>query len=318
MQKYNYLAYYIGLTIEKNKRNIRKLTFLLCLYLFFLVGCTSSPHPDVPVIAFLQGHGEHSETELSHLLDTLSWHFNIDMGTLDDRTDILDPYDVLIISDPRESFNEKEKYIIDQYLMKGRKIIWILDGCRIDTDQLLQTGETVATPIDLNLNDLFFSQGFRINPDLLCQKPDEATLHHFPLSPYLIKYPHTSLQIKGFFFSSITPVGKTDQRSYEVLLKTEEKVQRKDLPFHIDLKTYSDTTHTHNQSQITGIHLRGNFASHYQYRIPPKGIEEKATPLKQSEQGEVIVIACGSFLDPDGDDSNGLYLLQLLQQLTKK
>lgn len=80
----------------------------------------------------------------------------------------LKKYDLAIISKPTEKFTDEEKEVLDQFIMNGGKTIWLIDQVAADMDSLYNDmGATLAYPRDLNLNDMFFKYGFRINPDLI-------------------------------------------------------------------------------------------------------------------------------------------------------
>ena len=75
--------------------------------------------------------------------------------------------DLAIITKPTEKFTEQEKFTLDQYVTNGGKTLWMLDNVQADQDSLLATGKMLAYPRDLNLTDLLFSYGVRINATLI-------------------------------------------------------------------------------------------------------------------------------------------------------
>ncbi|EAQ40979.1 gliding motility-associated ABC transporter substrate-binding protein GldG [Polaribacter sp. MED152] len=83
--------------------------------------------------------------------------------TLKDLTSV----DLAIITKPTEKFTEQEKFTLDQYITNGGKTLWMLDNVQADQDSLLATGKMLAYPRDLNLTDLLFSYGVRINATLI-------------------------------------------------------------------------------------------------------------------------------------------------------
>lgn len=83
--------------------------------------------------------------------------------TLQDLTSI----DLAIITKPTQKFTDAEKFTIDQYITNGGKTLWMLDNVQADQDSLLATGKMLAYPRDLNLTDLLFSYGVRINTKLV-------------------------------------------------------------------------------------------------------------------------------------------------------
>ena len=108
--------------------------------------------------------------------------------------------DILIVADPQQPFEEKEKFAIDQYIMKGGKVMWLIDPVQVSLDSLSNGFLTFAFPRDLNLNDQLFRYGVRLNHELLqdveCARiqvntappgnPPQFTFHPWYYSPLLV------------------------------------------------------------------------------------------------------------------------------------
>lgn len=126
-------------------------------------------------VAIIKGNGELSEIHIGKLLRQIKESYYIGPFTLDSvakdpngTLDALEKYDLAIISKPTEKFSDEEKQVLDQFIMNGGKTLWLVDQVAADMDSLYnQAGATLAYPRDLNLNDMFFKYGFRINPDLV-------------------------------------------------------------------------------------------------------------------------------------------------------
>jgi ABC-2 type transport system permease protein len=118
-------------------------------------------------IAFLQGHGELDEDHLLDFNQSLSENYEISRINADKLFSSSDSIKALIVAAPQEKFPEKDKYILDQYLMKGGRIMWLVDPVNVSLDSLSSGMSTLAFPKDLNLNDLFFQYGVRLNTDLI-------------------------------------------------------------------------------------------------------------------------------------------------------
>lgn len=126
-------------------------------------------------VAILKGNGELDDVFLADFITSLRDYYNIAPFTLDsvagtpDKTlEALNRFDALVIAKPTEPFSEPEKLVLDQYMVGGGKTLWLVDAVGIDLDSLLnQEGEAIALPRDLNLNDLFFRYGVRLNPNLV-------------------------------------------------------------------------------------------------------------------------------------------------------
>jgi len=126
-------------------------------------------------IAVLKGNGELDDIYIADYLTTIKDYYNIGAITLDSVEtnpqkvlDQLKGYDLALIAKPTQTFTDKEKYVLDQYIINGGKSIWLIDQVVIELESLFNAkGGTMAFPRDLNLNDFFFKYGVRINPVLV-------------------------------------------------------------------------------------------------------------------------------------------------------
>ena len=126
-------------------------------------------------IAVLKGNGELPDIQLAKFLLQVRESYHIGPFTLDSvasnplgSLDALQKFDLALIAKPTEAFSDAEKQVIDQYIIQGGKTIWLIDQVTMEMDSLYtDSGSNLAFPRDLNLNDMFFKYGFRINPDLV-------------------------------------------------------------------------------------------------------------------------------------------------------
>jgi len=126
-------------------------------------------------VAIIKGNGELKERHIANMLKQIHESYLIGPFTLDSVAKNpngtlreLKKYDLAIISKPTEKFSDEEKEVLDQFIMNGGKTLWLIDQVAADMDSLYNDmGATLAYPRDLNLNDMFFKYGFRINPDLI-------------------------------------------------------------------------------------------------------------------------------------------------------
>ena len=122
-----------------------------------------------PRIGFLKGHGELNEVEVADIQTTLQGlKYEVKDIRLQDNFYIPDRFDVVVIAKPRLAFDEKDKYKIDQYIMNGGRVLWLLDGTNAAMDSLRfsPVGQTVLAN-ELNLEDQLFKYGVRVNNDVL-------------------------------------------------------------------------------------------------------------------------------------------------------
>lgn len=124
--------------------------------------------PREPVIAYATGNGEPTDGRVADMVETLSKEYRFFTFDLNKQPVLPDNnLDVLLIVKPTEQFTEEEKLKIDQYVMHGGKLLCFIDNLYAEQDSLAFKPETIAFDRNLNLTDLFFRYGLRINTDLV-------------------------------------------------------------------------------------------------------------------------------------------------------
>ena len=118
-------------------------------------------------IAFLEGHGELDEADVYDVSRQLSRYLDVDRGALTDDVKALRPYKVVIVAAPQEPLSERDKYILDQYVMHGGRVLWAIDGVRLSEDMLSSEGLTPVIPLELKLTEMLFRYGVRVNATLV-------------------------------------------------------------------------------------------------------------------------------------------------------
>jgi ABC-2 type transport system permease protein len=118
-------------------------------------------------IAFIEGHGEYNEYQVGDITRELGWYFQVDRGSINGKPGILDRYKAVVIAGPSLAFNEQDKFVLDQYLMQGGRLLWFVDMVNASLDSIREGGSTVALIRMLNIEDLLFRYGARINPVLI-------------------------------------------------------------------------------------------------------------------------------------------------------
>ena len=134
-----------------------------------------------PNIAFIEGHGELNEQEVHDIAQTLAQNYNVVRLEIDGKIDALmhrtqdeerevkafPSYDAIIIAKPTQPFDERDKFLIDQYIMHGGKVLWMVEPVYATMDSLQSQESTIGIEQDLNLDDMLFKYGVRLNRDLL-------------------------------------------------------------------------------------------------------------------------------------------------------
>ena len=117
-------------------------------------------------VAFLEGHGELDAYQVGDITKDLANFYQVDRGVIGGRYGSLDGYRAVIIAKPVKPFPETDKFVIDQYIMHGGKVLWLLDPVQVSMDSLFM-GTTIAIYRPLNLEDQLFRYGVRLNPHLV-------------------------------------------------------------------------------------------------------------------------------------------------------
>jgi len=123
--------------------------------------------PDKPRIAYVMGNGEPLGITTYDALSTLSRLYHVDTIDINNGAAIPDAYSAIIVNKPSLPFDDKQKFKLDQYVMYGGHVLWMVDAVNVPMDSLQKQGFVLAMNYDLNLDDMLFRYGVRINPDLV-------------------------------------------------------------------------------------------------------------------------------------------------------
>ncbi|MBO4986435.1 MAG: gliding motility-associated ABC transporter substrate-binding protein GldG [Paludibacteraceae bacterium] len=298
-----------GLSGEENlNHSIENLEFA------FVEAIHSLARESVEKIAFLEGHGELSEAEVFDLSQALSHYYQIDRGTLGNETGVLDDYRAVIIADPQLPFSEKDKYILDQYLMQGGRILWVVNGVRFSEQTLSENGMTPVIPLELNISDMLFRYGMRINPtlvqDLQClpmpvdvsDNPQQPNWQPMPwtYAPLLLTsqaspITRNIMQVSATMASCIDFVGGEDGLQKTTLLATSSNSKLTGTPATVDLSLFNGTESEFQYAFVpVAASIEGVFPSLYAHLLPPEDLQLHAPLRKTSEPTKQIVVAAGS------------------------
>ncbi|MFV0471997.1 MAG: gliding motility-associated ABC transporter substrate-binding protein GldG [Paludibacteraceae bacterium] len=272
-------------------------------------------------IAFIEGHGELDEIYTYDISKTLSKYFQIDRGIIENDISVLDSYRAIIIAKPLTAFSEKDKFVIDQYIMRGGRVLWLVDGVRISQESFSTQGRSPAIGLDLNLSDMFFKYGVRINPVLL---EDVQSVHvpvnvasggeqpHFEsmpwtLAPLLLTSNEHAItrnipQVKASFCSMIDMVGDMKNLQKTLLIATSTNTHILQTPVDVslsDIRDLKDNNYFSKAYVPVGVVLEGVFLSNFENRMPPPDIVNPPTIKRESEPTRQIFVACGNIIKND-------------------
>ncbi len=259
-------------------------------------------------IALLKGHGGPKEKQLHGFRQAMKEHYDLHEVSLAEQ-EALAGYQALFVIKPQLVFSEPEKYVLDQYIMQGGKVLFFLDRLRIDMDSL-RSGQAFALPLDLNLDDQLFKYGIRIKQDLvqdlhagvypiivgkLGNQPQLQFLP-WPFFPILSNF-SSHLITKNLnpiytqFVNSLDTV-KVDGIIKTPLVLTSQYSRSVGMPVYLDLESLRKAPETslYNQGPISVMYLlEGQFNSLYKNRLPPIGFDP--TQFKPISNPTKILVA---------------------------
>jgi ABC-2 type transport system permease protein len=312
----NLLKNSVGLSAEENLNNtVQNIEY------DFIKNIYNLTNKKIDKIAFLEGHGELNELQTGDITRQLANYFQVDRGRINDNPNILDPYKAIIIAKPTQPFSEKDKLVLDQYIMNGGKVIWFVDGVNANIDSLAN-GTTFGLINSINLDDQLFTYGVRVNPDLVLDiqcnvLPVQSGMNgnqprwvpapwlYYPLISPLVQHPITRDLNLIFtrFVSTIDTIGNNSKLRKTVLLKTSDYSRTVKAPLFISLAEVKQNPKKEdfNKSNLPlAILLEGQFRSVFRNRnasdiIP--GWNRKM--MTQSVPNKMIVVADGDIIAND-------------------
>ncbi|MEN2416457.1 gliding motility-associated ABC transporter substrate-binding protein GldG [Flavobacterium mesophilum] len=270
-------------------------------------------------VAYIKGNGELNEVHVANMLRQIKESYYIGPFTLDSvakdpngTLNALKKYDLAIISKPTEAFSDEEKEVLDQFVMNGGKTIWLIDQVAADMDSLYnQAGATLAYPRDLNLNDMFFKYGIRINPDLVKDEIGSplklATGEQGSATQYQeFKWKFAPIVVPGIQHPIVKNLGgiKFDFANQidtlkngikkTVLLQSSPYSKKIGTPTEINLNIVTEKTspqdYVNKGNLPMAVLLEGSFHSAFQNRVLPF---KESSFLAQGKPNKMIVIADG-------------------------
>jgi ABC-2 type transport system permease protein len=298
-----------------------------------------------PKIAFLEGHGELSKHETADAYLGLSEYYSIERIRLDEKlnslserlqidsltTSIVNKYEAIIVAKPDSAFGEKDKFIIDQFIMRGGKVLWLIDPVYASMDSLQKNTEAIGLNRDLGLTDMFFKYGFRVNSNLVMDlnalpipvkvgdvggqpKFEFFPWYYFPILTPLSDDPIVKNlnAIKTEFISSIDFVESSPEITKEVLLTTSRYSRTVNAPVYITLEFIGqkpDERLYRKEFVPVAAKIEGAFESLFNNRIPPEIANSSEIDFQPvSKETKMIVIADGDIIRNQMQLSGGNYL----------
>lgn len=277
---------------------------------------------DRPRVALLEGHGELPRPKSASLEYELSKNyaverFNLREFVVDSTTQQLslvqqqlrlNTFQLVVINKPTQPFSDLDKWLLDQYVMSGGKVIWAVDAVHAEIDSLSRAPEFLAYPQwdALRLSDQLFGYGVRLNTSLVQDLVaggvnDRRAVHrwvYFPLLMAQTKHPSSKdlNAVRVEFGTSLDTVAVPGVKK-TVLLQSSPYAKRQATPSVVSLRTlYEEPAEATFQDRLLpmAVLLEGKFPSVFKNRIAPKNEAGKLIPLlSESKPTQMVVVADG-------------------------
>ena len=283
-------------------------------------------------IAILRSNGTLEDVYLYDFLKTAREYYFIAPFTLDsvatnaEKTlKDLEKFDLLLVAKPTSPFSDEQKQVIDQYIMNGGRVLWLIDQVNVSLEDMYKTGGvTMAMPLDLNLTDMFFQYGFRLNytlindlyfSEIVVATGDGSQSRYMNIpwvynpmvlssNNHLINSNLDAIRlqfangidtlkngVKKTVLLSSSPFSKADGTPREINLRIDPKAMNKEL---------------YKKGNIPlAVLLEGEFKSMYKDRVRPLELKENAT---LSRPTKMIVVSDGDIIKNDFDSQHKMPL----------
>ncbi|SDK41704.1 gliding-associated putative ABC transporter substrate-binding component GldG [Pedobacter sp. ok626] len=278
-----------------------------------------------PRIGFTEGNGELSDLYLSDAIKSLSESYEVgrvDLNLIDKKG--LDKLKLLVLAKPQKEFTEAEKYKINYFVMNGGRVLWSIDQVSADLDSLKGRPEQLAFNRKLNLDDMLFIYGARVNYNLvadancaeipLAMGGPQGQIQMAPWVYYPLLMPDTANSlvknidnIRSEFISTVDTIGVKGV-SKKVILHTSAFNKVFNAPKMLSLQMVAEQPDPRDFASVpqsVGVLLEGTFSSVFLNRAVPAGIEESYAAPASSKPTKMIVIGDGDIFKNQVSSKDG-------------
>jgi len=243
-------------------------------------------------IAFIEGHGEYTNMQVADVSKALKSQYEVARISINGNLEALRLYKTIVIAGPDSTFSKADKFIIDQFIMRGGRVLWLLDAVYVNTDTLRSTSTTMGVSRSLNIEDQLFKYGVRINGNLIMDmnalpipmvtgqvagRPKQEFLpwYYSPLlmtdnsSHFLVKNIEA---IKTNFISNIDTVsGKNVKKTILLTSSKYAKIQTTPARISYNILRVPPAPEQFNSSNLAvAVLLEGSFTSVFKNRVVPQ------------------------------------------------
>ncbi len=272
-------------------------------------------------IAFIDGHGELDAAQVADVVRELSPYYKIGRVMLGGEVAALANFDLAIVAKPTKPWSEADKLVVDQFIMRGGKVAWFIDPVHVHEDSLANGHMTFGLMNDVNLSDMLFSYGVRVNADVVqdiqCAlipvnvSPAGMPAKFAPLPwtyyPLLLASSDNPISrnlnvVKAEFPGTIDTLA-TQGVSKQILLATSQHSLVKGAPFYVGLEQVTDDIDPvqYNKSFLpVAVLLKGEFTSIFQHRgLTTYNNGRPFDFIAKGKTAEQVVVADGDIIRND-------------------
>jgi ABC-2 type transport system permease protein len=277
-------------------------------------------------IGFIEGHGELDTLYVDDIKNALGQFYGLSRVQINGKLDALKGLAAIVIAKPDTTFSKEDKFIIDQFIMNGGKVLWCIDALETRIDSLARSGRTLAVPYDLGLDEMFFRYGARINPNLVLDLQSSALpvntayqgqtpkieLRPWIFAPVILptqKHPIVkNLDAVKFEFTSNIDFVEAPGIEKTVLLTTSKNSKTINSPVRVDMRIMQlqqDEAQFNNPRQPVAVLLEGQFESVFKNRAFPQEFLKEYKFQKKGVNNKMIIISDGDVIKNDVQTSSG-------------
>lgn len=271
-----------------------------------------------PRVAFLQGHGELTFAQTQRARSLIAPYFAIADITINDSLAALDNVDGLIIARPTQKFSDKDLYIIDQFVMRGGRLMCFMDALNLNEDSLNTNGMTHTTRYETGLERMLFDYGLKLNENYVVDArcaPKSVPFAKQSLIPWFFhvlatptKHPISrnlepvslefanEVQFVGNSENALTPILTSSTNSNVTGLAPLVSLAMP-LNYGKNPELVGNPESEVNKRCLAGL-AEGTFNSHYKNRIVDEFINNPIIKYKEksTKEGKVLLIGNGRFI----------------------
>ncbi|MBF9237394.1 gliding motility-associated ABC transporter substrate-binding protein GldG [Hymenobacter sp. BT683] len=276
-------------------------------------------------IGVVEGHGELSNIQAGDMLGTWQQQYDVFRVTLSKVKD-LSTLDAVVVAQPKTPYTEDEKFKLDQFITQGGRALFFVDALRVDLDSVARNGVALATPYNLNLDDLLFKYGLRLNQNLLLDlnsgqiplvtgmdgnkpKIEPMPWQLYPLINKFSAHPITrNLDAVYLKFTGNLDTVKAIGIRKTALLTTSRYTRVLPAPVPInfnDARLEPNPKLYQKAFQPVGYLLEGQFTSLFANRARPGTLQFQPEKPANAKPSKIVVLADGDFIRSEIDPKTG-------------